>query len=179
MVGRFAGATFLSRMERGARQRIMLLLIILCYGLGYSISNNNLVSTAFTILFIFNLIGFRLGEGRSAKTLGVFGAAVIVCVLLSVSTTGYFAMWTMIVIGMFNSIMFPTIFRLGIDGLKHKTSAGASLLVSAIVGGAIIPVIQTYLIKEVGFNLQYSFLFPVICYAFISYYGFSTFRKNG
>lgn len=179
MVGRFAGVAFLSRIEKSTRRTIMVLLVGLCYLLGLSISNDNLISVGFTLLFVFNLIGFQLGSGRSAKTLGVFGAAVILCLTISIINTGLISMWSMIIIGMFNSIMFPIIFRLGIENLQTRTSIGSSLLVLAIVGGAIVPALQTLLINQTYLSLQNSFIIPAICYAFISFYGFSTFRRNG
>lgn len=179
MVGRFTGATFLARIEARTRRGIIMLLVVLCYLLGLSISNDNVMSLIFTLLFLVNLLTFQLGSGRSAKTLGVFGAMVIVLIIISMFNTGYISMWSLIMIGMFNSIMFPTIFRLGINNLEQKTSVGSSLLVLAIVGGALIPSLQTYLVSKFGVSLQYSFVVPALCYVFISYYGFSTFRKNG
>ncbi|WP_250429141.1 hypothetical protein [Pontibacter ruber] len=67
--------------------------------------------------------------------------------------------------------MFPTIFTLAIHGLGVHTSQGSSLLVMAIVGGAIIPPLQGY-IADVSGNLQLSFLVPLACYLYIMYYGF-------
>jgi FHS family L-fucose permease-like MFS transporter len=179
MVGRFTGVAFLSRIEKSTRRSILLLLTVLCYLLGLSISNDHFTAFIYTFLFLFNVLGYQLGAGRSAKTLGVFGAIVIVCIFMSVFNTGHVSMWAMIIIGMFNSIMFPVIFRLGIDDLQSKTSMGSSLLVLAIVGGALIPSLQTLLITKLNYSFQSSFIVPALCYAFISYYGFSIFRKNG
>ena len=179
MVGRFLGVAFLSKLERGTKRTIILFLTLMCFFLGLSISNSYSISLVFTCLFIFNIIGFRLGAGRSAKTLGIFGAAAIICIAVSIINTGEISMWSIIMIGMFNSIMFPTIFRLGVDNLKSKTSMGSSLLVLAIVGGALVPSVQTYLVTDMGLSLQNSFIIPALCYVFVSYYGFSIYLKNG
>lgn len=179
MVGRFTGVAYLSRIERKTKRSIVAFIAVMSYFLSYSITNSSTMSLIFVSLFVFNLIGFQIGEGRSAKTIGVFGAIVIICIGVSIFNTGSVSMWSMIMIGMFNSIMFPVIFRLGIEGLKTRTSAGSSLLVLAIVGGALVPSLQTFLVNKEIFTVQNSFIVPAFCYLFIAYYGFSTFRNNG
>ena len=78
-------------------------------------------------------------------------------------------MWSVLLIGLFNSIMFPTIFSLAVTGLGRHTSQGSGVLCLAIVGGAIIPVVQGFLADIVG--LQLSYALPILCYAYILYYG--------
>jgi FHS family L-fucose permease-like MFS transporter len=90
--------------------------------------------------------------------------------LLTTFSSGAFAMWTVLSIGLFNSIMFPTIFTLGIDGLGKLTNAGSSILIMAIVGGAILPVLMGAIADWSG--LQSAFLLPAVCYLYIVYYGF-------
>jgi MFS transporter, FHS family, L-fucose permease len=99
-------------------------------------------------------------------------AAVVACGLVvgSMLTTGHVAMWTIILVGLFNSIMFPTIFTLGIDGLGKLTGKGSGLLVMAIVGGAILPVVQGKLADTIG--IHHAFFLPALCYVYILYYGF-------
>jgi FHS family L-fucose permease-like MFS transporter len=79
-------------------------------------------------------------------------------------------MWSIILVGFFNSIMFPSIFTLGIAGLGPLTGDGSGLLVMAIVGGAIIP--PTYGFLEDHFGLQHAFVLPAVCYLYIVYYAF-------
>ena len=100
------------------------------------------------------------------------GAAILSCLLVAVSimTTGHVAMWSIILVGLFNSVMFPTIFTLGIDGLGKMTAAGSGLLVMAIVGGAILPVIQGALADK--FGVQLAFILPALLYLYIVFYGF-------
>jgi MFS transporter, FHS family, L-fucose permease len=98
--------------------------------------------------------------------------ATIVCLLLATTmlTHGHVAMWSVLAIGLFNSIMFPTIFTLAIAKLSRHTSSGSGLLCMAIVGGAVMPWI-TGKIADVT-NLQLSFVVPLVCYLYIVYYGF-------
>jgi FHS family L-fucose permease-like MFS transporter len=104
------------------------------------------------------------------KVLGV--AAVMAAVLVGVSmlTLGHVAMWTIIGVGLFNSVMFPTIFTLAIEGLGPLTGDGSGLLVAAIVGGAIIPELQGLLADRVG--IHHAFFLPILCYFYIAFYAF-------
>jgi FHS family L-fucose permease-like MFS transporter len=96
-------------------------------------------------------------------------ACVIVLLIIAMSSAGKVAMWAMLSIGLFNSIMFPTIFTLGIARLGRHTGEGSGVLCMAIVGGAIIPVVQGYFADTMG--LLTSFFVPAICYAYIVFYG--------
>jgi len=98
--------------------------------------------------------------------------AIMACLLVCTSmlTTGHFAMWSMILVGLFNSIMFPSIFTLGIAELGPLTGDGSGVLIMAIVGGAIIPVIQGVLADHIG--IHHAFILPAICYLYIVYYAF-------
>lgn len=102
------------------------------------------------------------------RLLCLFALAVLALLATTISSTGHVAMWSIIAIGLFNSIMFPTIFTLGIEGLGPMTSRGSSLLVMAIVGGALIPYLQGVLADHLG--VQRAFLLPVLCYAYIAWY---------
>jgi len=98
----------------------------------------------------------------------VLGFDALVCatlVCLSMLTTGHFAMGAMLLIGLFNSIMFPTIFTLGIEGMGPLTGEGSGLLTTAIVGGAIISLAQGFIADRVG--IHHAFILPVICYLYV------------
>jgi len=107
---------------------------------------------------------------QPGKLLGVFALVASGLVFATTLLTGQVAMWTILAVGLFNSIMFPTIFTLGINGLGKVTSQGSSLLVMAIVGGAIIPLGQGALADTIGIHT--AFVLPAICYLYIAYYGF-------
>lgn len=97
-------------------------------------------------------------------------AAIAACLLVCISmlTTGSVAMWSIILVGLFNSIMFPSIFTLGIAELGPLTGDGSGMLVMAIVGGAILPVLQGALADRIG--IHHAFIIPAICYLYILYY---------
>lgn len=104
------------------------------------------------------------------KVLAYFALAASALVWITVATSGAVAMWSVIAVGLFNSVMFPTIFTLGIAGLGPLTGKGSGLLVMAIVGGAVLPVLQGALADSVGIHT--AFVMPAICYLYIVYYGF-------
>lgn len=97
-------------------------------------------------------------------------------VIVSMLTFGHFAMWTILAVGVFNSIMFPTIFTLAIDGLGKHTGQASGILCSAIVGGAIVPVIQGYFADTIG--IHHAFFVPVLCYLFVAYYGMKGYKPS-
>ncbi len=101
--------------------------------------------------------------------LAVFACGSAALVLISIATTGMISGWTLIGVGLFNSIMFPTIFSLGLDGLGKKTPEGSGLLCMAIVGGAIIPVLTGALADAT--TLATALIVPVICYGIIAAFG--------
>lgn len=103
------------------------------------------------------------------KLLGTFAVGAAILAAVAATAGGPVAMWAAIGVGLFNSIMFPTIFALAIDGLGPLTGEGSSLLVMAIVGGALVPVAVGALADSVG--LQLAFLLPAVCYLYIVYYG--------
>ena len=103
------------------------------------------------------------------KALAFNAGVAILLILLTVFAGGSLAMWSVLAIGLFNSIMFPTIFSLALKGLGRHTSQGSGILCLAIVGGAILPVVQGMLADTVGIHL--AFLMPAICYLYIAYYG--------
>jgi MFS transporter, FHS family, L-fucose permease len=102
----------------------------------------------------------------------VAGSLVIASMLLS----GHLAMWSILAVGLFNSIMFPTIFSLGEAELGPLSGSGSGLLSMAIVGGAILPVIQGVIADQVG--LHHAFVLPVLCYLYILFYALSGSRPN-
>jgi MFS transporter, FHS family, L-fucose permease len=122
------------------------------------------------------MIGRFVGSALMAKIsprklLAVFAVINALLVLTTMLSTGTTAMHSIIAIGLFNSIMFPTIFALGIERLGPMTSKASSLLIMAIVGGAVIPQLQGVLADHIG--LQHAFFLPLLCYLYIVFYGLS------
>jgi FHS family L-fucose permease-like MFS transporter len=120
------------------------------------------------------LVGRLLGSWiltkvNSGKLLGIFGFAAAAMLLLSMVSAGQAAIWSLVLCGFFNSIMFPNIFALGIAGLGPLTSKGSGLIMTAVVGGAVVPYLIGALADRVG--IQHAFVLPILCYLFIAYYG--------
>ncbi|MBD8871501.1 L-fucose:H+ symporter permease [Rhodanobacter sp. DHB23] len=112
---------------------------------------------------------FLLAWLNPRRLLAVFAAIAGVLVLVSMTSQGHVAMYSIVAVGLFNSIMFPTIFALGIERLGPLTDKASSLLIMAIVGGALIPWLQGVLADHLG--VHHAFVLPVLCYAFILFYG--------
>jgi FHS family L-fucose permease-like MFS transporter len=106
------------------------------------------------------------------------GCAICAATLVTASMLlgGHTAMWSILAVGFFNSIMFPTIFSLGVAELGPLTGNGSGLLNMAIVGGAILPVMQGAIADHVG--LHHAFVLPVICYVYILFYALRGSRPN-
>ena len=111
-----------------------------------------------------------LRKMRTGTLLGFAAIAATMLVFISMASTGHIAMGSMILIGLCNSVMFPSIFTLGIADLGPRTGDGSGLLIMAIVGGAIVPLCVGVLADRIG--LQRSFILPAICYLYIVYYAF-------
>jgi FHS family L-fucose permease-like MFS transporter len=107
---------------------------------------------------------------RTGTVLGVAALAACLLVLTSMLSVGQVAMWSIILVGFFNSVMFPSIFTLGIAELGPLTGDGSGLLIMAIVGGALIPFAQGWLADRIG--IHHAFILPAICYLYIVYYAF-------
>ncbi|MBS0393531.1 MAG: sugar MFS transporter [Proteobacteria bacterium] len=116
--------------------------------------------------FLGSAVLARVPAGRVLAVNALVAAGLIV---LAVALRGVVAMWALLAIGLFNSIMFPTIFTLSIKGLGARTGEGSGLLCMAIVGGALCPVAQGWVADQHG--LLASFAIPLVCYLYIAYYG--------
>jgi FHS family L-fucose permease-like MFS transporter len=106
---------------------------------------------------------------RPGRVLAFNAAAAVVLLVVAMTAAGETAMWSVLAIGLCNSIMFPTIFALALTGLGKHTGEGSGVLCMAIVGGAIVPVVQGYFADSIG--ILYSFTVPLLCYLYIVFYG--------
>jgi fucose permease len=140
---------------------------------GVLVEGRPLVALCFVALALLALSSAFTGGRVAMKTghlLGLAGICTATLVCVSMLTSGHLAMWSIILVGFFNSIMFPSIFTLGIAELGPLTGDGSGLMVMAIVGGAIIPVAQGAIADRIG--IHHAFFLPVICYLYIVYYAF-------
>lgn len=120
------------------------------------------------------MVGRFLGSAIMRKSdpgrvLAINAALAVGFVLIAMLLSGQVAMWAILSVGLFNSIMFPTIFTLAIEDLGEHTAQASGILCMAIVGGAIVPLLQGICADSMG--LQLSFFLPIICYCYIAFYG--------
>jgi FHS family L-fucose permease-like MFS transporter len=112
---------------------------------------------------------FTLRKFKAGKVLAAHAVLASLLVVTSVLTTGWTAVGTIIAVGLLNSVMFPTIFTLAIEGLGRHTEQGSGILCAAIVGGAVIPWLQGVFADSAGLHI--SFVLPAVCYLYIAWYG--------
>lgn len=132
-----------------------------------------------------HLLGFMIGRFAgsavmkhipAARMLSLFGAASLSCLTIVLIGTGIAPIWALVLVGFFHSIMFPTIFALSIKHLGPHTKLGSSLLVMAIIGGAIFPAIMGY-ISDIS-NIRYAFLVPFFCHIYVLYFAVRGYRPE-
>ena len=110
------------------------------------------------------------------RLLAAFGIGALICVVIGISMSGLASVLAIVLIGFFNSIMFPTIFALSLKNLGALTKRGSSLLVMSIIGGALIPAAMGK-ISDVS-NIQVAFIMPLICYMYVIYFGVRGYKTN-
>jgi FHS family L-fucose permease-like MFS transporter len=183
MIGRLLGALSLSSTKSDTFKRLTMPIIsILGFAFIYFatgvqetggeffIDTLPLADVALFLVFLaLNYFGFILGKNSSARTLMIFASAIVALIFVSVFSTGYIAFWAIIATGLFNSIMWSNIFTLSIAGLGKYTSQGSSLLIMAIVGGAIITPLHGLAADYWGIRLSY--LVPILPYAYLAWFG--------
>ena len=136
------------------------------------------VSAYWTLAMVGRFIGSALLAKFPPRTLlALFALACVALLLLTMSGAGSLAVYSVVAIGLFNSIMFPTIFALGIERLGPLTGKASSLLIMAIVGGAVVPFAQGLLADRIG--VQHAFVLPLLCYGYIVWYGLRGSRRDG
>lgn len=201
MLGRFIGSNFLA----GAKAKVMglvtavsIALILLSYPIeshmppGYQPGVPNLTWLAWLLvagrpLFILVAIATltiavvsALRGGKATANTGMLLAVCAICtsalVAISMLSNGHMAMWSVLLVGFFNSIMFPSIFTLGVAELGPLTGDGSGVMIMAIVGGAILPVAQGWIADHIG--IHHAFFLPVICYLYILFFALSGSKPN-
>jgi FHS family L-fucose permease-like MFS transporter len=117
-----------------------------------------------------------LQKVRTGPVLGVAAAGAMCLVVTSILANGHTAMWALLAVGFCNSIMFPSTFTLGIQDLGSLRSKGSSLMIAAIIGGAIIPVLTGQLADHIGLHL--SFVLPALCCVYTAGFGLAAVRRT-
>ncbi len=134
-----------------------------------------------TVYYLLIMIGRFAGSAlmsvfKAEKMLVLLGILGVALMLVSMFTTGNIAIGSLVLCGLANSIMYPTIFTLGISELGHMTSKGSGVITIGNVGGAIVPPLFGFLVDKIG--IHYAFVLPILCYLFITYYGLSGYKPT-
>jgi FHS family L-fucose permease-like MFS transporter len=117
-----------------------------------------------------------LRKFKTKNLLGLCAVCTTTLLLTSIVASGHLAMWSILAVGLFNSIMFPSIFTLGLAELGPLAGDGSGILNMAIVGGALIPLAQGFIADRIG--VHHAFFLPVICYLYILYYALAGSQPN-
>jgi FHS family L-fucose permease-like MFS transporter len=201
MLGRFIGSNYLGGAKAkymGMVTAISIALILLSYPIeshmppGYQPGVPNLTWLAWLVvagrpLFILvavvaatiAVVAALRGGKATANTgvlLGICAISTSALVAISMLSNGHVAMWSILLVGFFNSIMFPSIFTLGVAELGPLTGDGSGVMIMAIVGGAIIPVAQGAIADRIG--IHHAFFLPVVCYLYILFFALSGSKPN-
>jgi MFS transporter, FHS family, L-fucose permease len=112
---------------------------------------------------------FRLGQALAGRTLTIFALTAVALLAIAMLVGGKLALWCVVAVGLFSSIGWSNTFSLAIEGIGHHKSQASSLLVMAILGGAILPPVQGLLADLIG--LQSSFIVPLLAYGYVAFYG--------
>src|ERR1700690_337426 len=168
LIGRFMGAVELSEMKKANKQLVLAAIPLVAFIVlgslrGWSIAGNYLPLLALCWLL------FQFGKALAGRTLMIFSAAIVALLLAAIVGGGKLAMWCVVGVGLFTSIGWPNIFSLALDGTGIYKSQVSSLLVMAILGGALLPPLQGHIADIAG--LQISYIVPLIAYSYVGFYG--------
>jgi FHS family L-fucose permease-like MFS transporter len=186
LIGRFMGAVELSEMKKVNKQLFMLGIPILGFVVlllsrswdadthEFDFAHGWHMVKNYLPLLMLSWVLFQFGKAMAGRTLLIFGTTIVVLLLVSMLEGGKLAMWCIVGIGLFTSIGWPNIFSLALDGMGIYKSQVSSLLVMAILGGALLPPLQGLIADKHG--LQISYIVPLIAYAYVAFYGWKGHR---
>ena len=175
MIGRFMGAFALSDVRKKLRNTVVILLPVLAFGTIWVLSGQA-NALHYGVMLAIMLVAFFLGASSPQRMLALFSFIILALLLTGMLSSGAAAIWAILGIGLFDSVMWSNIFSLAIDGLGALKSQGSSLLVMAILGGALLPPLQGIVADHMG--IQFSFIVPMISYVYIAFYGLYGYRAG-
>jgi len=194
MIGRFMGAVELSEMQRTKKQVALIIIPLLAYLLLWVAKSapldalhgegtaslwslwkeafiaNWAVFKMYLPFIVLCWLLFQFGKAQAGRTLVIFSATVVALLLTAILVGGKVAMWCVVAVGLFTSIGWSNTFSLALEGTGVYKSQVSSLLVMAILGGAILPPLQGKIADMTG-KVQISFAVPLIAYAYVAFYG--------
>jgi FHS family L-fucose permease-like MFS transporter len=186
LIGRFMGAVELSEMKKINKQISLVAVPVLGFLLFWLLRSWNSDQQQFDFAGGWDIVKnylpllalcwvlFQFGKALAGRTLLIFGTTIVILLAVSMVEGGKLAMWCIVGIGLFTSIGWPNIFSLALDGMGVYKSQVSSLLVMAILGGALLPPLQGLIADKHG--LQISYIVPLIAYAYVAFYGWKGHR---
>ncbi|HMD60171.1 MAG TPA: sugar MFS transporter [Opitutaceae bacterium] len=176
LIGRFMGAVELGELKRATKGMLLAAIpvaafAILCLWRGWDITRHYLP------LLVLCWLLFQFSKALAGRTLLIFSATITLLLLVAMIFGGKLAMWCVVGVGLFTSIGWPNIFSLALDGMGVYKSQVSSLLVMAILGGALLPPLQGHIADIAG--LQISYVVPLVAYAYVAFYGWKGHRIGG
>lgn len=186
MIGRWAGSIKVFNPSTTMRNVLIFLLPLVAFGVVLAvnaIAQNDISPLRwYVICVLIQIAAMIMGKDKPARTLLIFSLLGAAAMLIGIFTTGQLAIYAFLSGGLFCSIMWPSIFALGIAGLGKHTSQGAGFLVMMILGGALIPPIQGKLADIVSIGIHNSYWVPVLCFAYLAIFAVAVrgiLRKQG
>ncbi|UKN02076.1 MFS transporter [Paracrocinitomix mangrovi] len=190
MIGRLVGSVAMNQSYNGIKKYLKMTLISLAifsviwlanglkvdkYGIAWVPLSFNEIKI-YLLFMTINLFAFGIGKGKPARLIAVFSIINCILIIIGIISEGALAFWAILGTGLFFSIGWSNIFALSIKNLGKYTSQGSSLLVMAIFGGAIIPLIQGKIAEE--FSIQLSFIVPLMAILYLIFFGISGYKPN-
>ena len=193
MIGRFMGAVQLSEMKKAKKQLLLIVIPLVAYlflwlaksapldamrsgasGSVMTLWKDEFVKNWAVFRYYLPFVGlcwllFQFGKGMTGRTLAIFSATVVGLLLAAILIGGPIAMWCIVAVGLFTSIGWSNTFSLALEGTGIYKSQVSSLLVMAILGGAILPPLLGTVADHV--NMQVAFIVPLIAYSYVAFYG--------
>jgi MFS transporter, FHS family, L-fucose permease len=168
LIGRFMGAVELSEMNPKNKRLFMIVIPVAAFIVLLLLRGWGIVLDYLPLLFLCWLM-FQFGKSNAGRSLTVFMWTIVVLLAIAIIAGGTVAMWCVVGVGLFSSIGWSNTFSLALEGTGNLKSQVSSLLVMAIVGGAILPPLQGH-IADLG-GLQISYIVPLIAYGYVGFYG--------
>jgi len=168
LIGRFMAAVGLSEMGRRNQQWLLAAIPVAGFLVLWRLRGWAVVQWYLPFLAVCWAL-FRIGRSLAGRTLMLFSLMVVVLLAIAIFTGGRLAMWCVVAVGLFTSVGWSNTFSLAIEGVGIYKSQASSLLVMAILGGAILPPVQGFVADHL--ELQVSYLVPLVAYAYVAFYG--------
>jgi len=169
MVGRFYGSFMLSDVKESKKYIYTVLVLLLALFVGWFVRREITDGLIFAGIAFVNYLAMRLGRGNASRSLAVFGLIAALLLVVVMLAGGPVILWLGLSVGFFNSIMFPNIFTLGVEGLdKGELSMASGLINTLIVGGSVIPLLMGLIADSMG--VRFAFILPILCYLYIVFF---------